>query len=147
MAKQIDYENLKPEDVEGKEIKIKVLKGAFGGQFHCQKCRIIMKRAHADIDLPDGELTLHMEAYKCPKCGREKLSGEQAEKLDQYLTLIDALKNKAKFRFRRAMNFDGNNWFVRFPNELTQEWKKNIESDIVPLTASDYLIHLHKERA
>ena len=145
MAKEIDYEDLKQKDIEEKEIKIKIAKGAFKGPIHCQRCKIRMKKAYMDMDIPDGEITIHMEAYKCPKCGRERLSGDQAEKLDYFMAMVDAIKNRTKFKFRRAMNFDGHNWFVRFPNELTSDWKKKVESDIIPLTASDYLVHLHKE--
>lgn len=144
MVKKIDYENLKPEDIEEKEIKVKVAKGAFKGPIHCQRCKIKMEKIHTDMDIPDGDITIHLEAYKCPKCGRERLSGNQAEKLDYFMAMIDAVKNRAKFKFRRAMNFDGHNWFVRFPNELTHDWKKKVESDVIPLTASDYLIHLYK---
>lgn len=146
MRKKNDYENLKPGDIEEKEIKVKITKGAFKELIHCHKCKIKMKKIHTDMDLPDREITVHMEAYKCPKCGRERLNSQQAEKLDYFMALIDAVKNRAKFKFKRAMNFDGHNWFVRFPNELTHDWKKKIESDIIPLTASDYLVHLRKEK-
>lgn len=145
MTKKIDYESLKPEDIEKEDIKIKIAKGAFKGSISCQKCKIRMKKIASDIDIPDGDITIHIETYKCPKCGVERLSGEQAEKLDYFMTMVDAIKNRAKFKFRRAMNFDGHNWFVRFPNELTYDWKKKVKTDIVPLTTSDYLIHLRKE--
>lgn len=146
MTKEIDYENLRPEDIESEDIELKAAKGAFSGLISCQKCKIKMEKVQTDMDLPDGEITIHLEAYKCQKCGREKLNGKQAEKLDNFMALVDAMKERSGFRFKRAMNFDGNNWFVRFPSELTQNWKKKVEADIVPLTSKDYLIHLRKEK-
>lgn len=145
MTRKIDYENLKQQDFEEEEIKVKIAKGAFKGPISCQRCKIKMKKIHSDMELPDGDITIHIEAYKCPKCGRERLSGDQAEKLDYFMAMVDAIKNRSKFKFSRAMNFDGHNWFVRFPNELTHDWKKKVETDIVPLTTSDYLIHLRRE--
>jgi len=144
MKKKIDYENLKPEDIEERDIELEVSKEAFKCPIRCQTCKISMKKIETDINLPDGDITVHIEAHKCPKCGRERLSGDQAEKLDYFMALVDAIKNRSKFKFKRAMNFDGHNWFVRFPNELTRDLKKKVDSDIIPLTANDYLIHLHK---
>ena len=142
--RKINYENLKPGDLEDKEIKLKVSKKAFSRKLHCHKCKIKMKKTQIDMNIPEADITLHLDAYKCSKCGVERLSGDQAEKLDQLMTLIYAIKEKARFKFRRAMNFDGNSWFVRFPNELTHDWKKKIETDIVPLSSTDFLVHLHK---
>jgi len=141
---KIDYENLKPKDIEKKDINLNVGKEAFKGPAKCTNCRIKMKQINTDVALPGNDITVHIEAYQCPKCKKQRLTGDQAEKLDYFMSLTEALKNKARFKFRRAMNFDGHSWFVRFPNEVTRNWKKKIESDIIPLTNSDYLIRLHR---
>lgn len=141
----MDYENLKPQDIEDKDIRIKISRKAFRGPIKCHRCKIKMKKVYTDMDIPNGDITVHLVAYKCPRCGRESLNGDQAEKLDYFMSLVDALKNKSRFKFKRAMNFDGHNWFVRFPSELTQNWRKKIETDIIPLTSSNYLIRLARK--
>ena len=139
------YENLKLQDLKDEEIKIKLSKKAFKGPLHCPKCNIEMKKIHTDLDLMDDKITIHLEAYKCEKCGRERLSGKQALKLDQITIMIDAMKEKIRFKFERAANFDGRNWFIRFPVEITRDWNKQMVANITPLSQKDFLIHFKKQ--
>lgn len=137
-----DYEQLKQEDIEVRNIKLKIEPDAWKKSVTCQKCNKKMEKTVIDMELPDGEITIHLEGYKCSGCGRERLNGEQAEKLDYLMALLDAVQNRTKWKFTRAMNYDGHNWFVRLPNELTKKWKKKVKSDIIPLTKDSYLLHL-----
>jgi len=139
------YENLKQKDLIGEVIKIKISKNAFKGPLHCLKCNIEMKKIITDLDLMDDNITLHLEAYKCDKCGRERLNGEQATNLDRMMLMIDAMKEKIRFKFERAANFDGRNWFIRFPIEITRNWNRQMMANITPLSQKDFLIHFKKQ--
>src|SRR3989344_5254249 len=105
-----------------------------------------MVKVITDFDIPGGEITLHLEAYRCPKCDREYLSGDQAEKFDNMLILIDAIRHRSKFKFERAANYDGKNWFIRFPNDITKNWDKNKVTDIIPITNEDFFIHVDNKK-
>ncbi|MBS3156736.1 hypothetical protein J4442_01010 [Candidatus Woesearchaeota archaeon] len=143
---KIDYENLKPEDLENEEVELEIDKDAFKGPLICKTCNKKMQNTVIDFDLPGKEVTLHLEAFKCTKCNKESLSGDQAEKFDKMLVLIDALKQKTKFKFERAANYDGKTWFVRFPNDLTKTWDKTMITDIIPITNKDFFIHIKNKK-
>jgi hypothetical protein len=142
----MDYENLKPEDLEDKEIDVKFEKNAFKGPINCKMCNKKMENAILDFELSDKSMTLHLNIYKCSKCHKEHLSGEQAEKFDNMLNLIDVIKKKPKFKFERAANFDGKNWFIRFPTDLTKDWHKKKMTDIIPLNNKDFFIHIKDKK-
>jgi len=140
-----NYENVRLQDLTNEKVKIRISKNAFKNQLHCPKCNIEMKKIITDLDLAESQITLHLEVYKCEKCGRERLNGEQAMKLDQIMLMIDAMKEKIRFKFERAANFDGRNWFIRFPIEVTRNWNKNMIANITPLSTKDFLIHFKKQ--
>ena len=140
---KVNYENLTPESL-GKEVKIKISKKAFKGPLHCPDCNIKMEKIITDMDLPENEVTLHLKAYKCPKCHRERLSGDQAERFDKLMLMMDIMKKNFLFKFERATNFDGKNWFIRFPIEITKTWNKKMIANITPLSQKDFFIHFKK---
>ena len=142
----IDYEDLKPEDLEDTEVQMEIRENAFKSPLFCNRCNRKMGKVLLDFDLPGGDITLHFESYKCSRCKREYLSGEQAEKFDSMLALIDASKQKAKIKFERSANFDGKNWFIRFPTDLTKGWNKGKVSEIVPITNKDFFIHIKDKK-
>lgn len=141
---KINYEKLKSKDLEEKEIQIKITKKAFKGPLHCLNCNTKMKKIITDIDLPENEVTLHLKAYKCSKCGRERLNGDQAERFDKLMLMMDIVKEHTLFKFERATNFDGRNWFIRFPTEITKTWSKKMIANITPLSQKDFFIHFKK---
>lgn len=143
---KMDYEDLRPEDIEDEDIKIEIDKDAFKGPLICTKCNRKMNKVITDFDLPGGEITLHLEVYRCEKCNREYLSGDQAEKFDNMLILIDAIRHRSKFKFERAANYDGKNWFIRFPRDITKNWDKNKITDIIPITNQDFFIHVKNKK-
>ena len=55
------------------------------------------------------------------------------------------MKEKIRFKFERAANFDGRNWFIRFPVEITRDWNKQMVANITPLSQKDFLIHFKKQ--
>lgn len=143
---KLDYETLKPEDLEEGELKIELTEDAFEAPLTCTSCNKKMEKVMIDFELPGREITMHLEAYRCKKCRKEYLSGQQAEKFDAMLSILDAMKQQAKIKFERAANFDGKNWFIRFPSDLTKSWDKHMETEIIPITQKDFLIHLKRDK-
>lgn len=141
-----DYEHVLPEDLEEGEVKLEIEKDAFESIPTCTKCNKGVEKTIVDFDLPGRELTLHLEAYRCKKCHKEFLSGKQAEKFDAMLSLLDAIQHKAKIKFERAANFDGKSWFIRFPSDLTKDWHRKIETDIIPITQSDFFVRIRRDK-
>lgn len=139
----MEFEQLKEEDLEGEEIKLDIAEEAFE-RAYCLKCNKIMKEVRTDFELPGGEYTLHLIASKCTRCGKESLSGNQVEKFQEMLSLMDAIKDKTKIKFERAINHDGKSFFVRFPKEITKNWTPNMTTEIMPIKNNEILIHVHK---
>src|SRR3989344_4296324 len=143
---KINYEDITPKDLEEEEIEVEIAKDAFKGPLACSICNKKMQKAIMDFNLPGRAITLHLEAYKCIECNKEYLSGDQAEKFDNMLILIDAIRHRSKFKFERAANYDGKNWFIRFPNDITKNWDKNKVTDIIPITNEDFFIHVKNKK-
>lgn len=143
---KIDYENLKSGDLTNEEVEIEIDKDAFKGPLTCTRCDKKMKKVIIDFNLPEEPITLHLEAYRCTSCNKEYLSGEQAEKFDALLTLMDAFKQQSRIKFERAANYDGKNWFIRFPIDLTKNWNRKMVTDIIPITTNDFFIHVKNKK-
>lgn len=143
----VPTENLKPEDLTDEEVEIGIDKDAFKGPLTCTRCDKEMRKVSIDFDLPREPITLHLEAYRCTSCNKEYLSGEQAEKFDELLTLLDAFKQQPKVKFERAANYDGKNWFIRFPTDLTKKWNRKMITDIIPISNNDFfIIHVKNKK-
>ncbi|MBI4140400.1 hypothetical protein HY485_01040 [Candidatus Woesearchaeota archaeon] len=138
----MELENLNEADF-GEEVHVDIKEEAFETA-RCTKCNRKMREIITDFELPGRELTLHISASKCQKCGKEMLNGRQAEKFQYMLLLIDAVKDNAKIKFERAMNYDGKSFFIRFPQELTAGWDKDMVTEIMPITNNELVIHVHK---
>lgn len=133
---------LKPEDFE-EEAEFEMEEDAFKAQeLHCDNCNKKMDKVHLDVSIPDTSLTAHLEVFKCSKCGKEYLSGEQAEKLDRALSISRAIAKKGAI-YERAGNFDGSNIFVRFPAQLIKG--KEIKAEITPISTTEYFVHFKKQ--
>lgn len=136
-------EDLKQEDLD-REVKVKIDKDAFKGPLKCNNCNVKMTLLKTSMDLPDADITLHFQVYRCSKCNREYLSGDQAKKLDKLLEFENVIKDKT-LKFERVLNFDGQSFFVRFPNELTKTWTKDLKTEIKALSSTDFFIHIQKK--
>ncbi len=136
---EIDFENIKEEDLE-EEVKFTFSKDAFKDkQLHCDDCGRKMVKSKVLIDIPNTNLKTNMEVYKCLKCNVEYLNGEQAKKFDNILMLVKALSGNG-LKFERSLNNDGNNYLFRFPAQLTKGWEKHQKVNINPLSATDFLV-------
>ncbi len=134
---------LKPEDFS-EEVKFEIDKEAFKAkELHCDNCDKKMARAFLDVDIPNTSLTIHLEVFRCSKCGKEYLSGEQAEKLDRALALTKAIAKKGII-YERASNFDGSNVFVRFPAHMIKSG--NLKAEIIPISGTEYFVNFKKDK-
>jgi len=140
----MEFEKLQQEDLEDEDIRIEIEESAFKRPGFCTTCNKKMRPVITDFQLPGRELTLHLAAYKCPTCGKEVLNEQQAEKFQEMLLLLDAMKDKSKVKFERSVNHDGKSFFIRFPKELTGKWNKKMVTEIMPITSNEMIIHVHK---
>jgi len=135
---------LMPEDFE-EEINFELDGEAFNSkELHCSNCNEKMEKVSLDVDIPDTSLSIHLDAFHCNKCGKEYLSGEQADKLDRALILTKAITRKGVV-YERASNFDGSNIFVRFPAQMIKG--RDIKAEIIPISPMEYLVHFKKKSA
>lgn len=133
---------LTKEDFE-EEIKVKVSEEAFKAkELHCDNCNKKMAKVFLDVALPNTSLIIHLEVFRCEKCGKEYLSGEQAEKLDRALAITKVIAKKGMV-YERAGNFDGSNVFVRFPAQMIKGRK--IKAEIMPLSPTEFFVHFKKK--
>ncbi len=143
----MEFEELKEDDLDNEEITLNIKEKAFEHPAMCVRCKKKMKEIQTDFELPGGELTLHLAASKCLSCGKETLTMKQAEKLQEMLLLIDAVKDKSRLKFERSINHDGKSFFIRFPKEITENWKKNMITEIMPINNNQIIIHVHSKSA
>ena len=135
-------EELIEEDLE-EEADFEIDKDAFKAKaLHCDNCNKNMDKVSLDVDIPDTSLTIHLEVFRCKKCRREYLNGEQAEKLDRALSISKAMTKKGVV-YERAGNFDGSNVFVRFPAQMIKD--KEVRADIIPISPTEYFVHFKKQ--
>lgn len=94
-------------------------KDAFKGPFKCdgEKTRLVSKK----IDI-DGNVFSY-SAWKCRKCGKEYLDSNQAKRMETIWAFEKMLKDDA-LCMERSLNYDGKMFFLRFPKELTKNWRK-----------------------
>lgn len=135
-------EKLTVEDFE-EEIGVKIDKQAFRAKkLYCDSCNRKMDEFLLDVEIPDTQLTIHAKVFRCGKCGREYLNGEQAKKIDRALAISKAI-TKQGFIYERAGNFDGSNIFVRFPAHMIKGG--NVTAEIIPLSPTEFFIHFKKK--
>lgn len=133
---------LTPEDFEQK-IDVKIDKEAFKAkELHCDRCNKKMAKVSLDIAIPDTLLSIHLEAFKCKRCGKEYLNAEQAKKLDRALAISKVIAKKGII-YERAGNFDGSNVFVRFPAQMIKD--DNVKAEIMPLSSNEFFVEFKKK--
>lgn len=78
-----------------KEDRLELDKGAFEvNEGICKDCKEKLIKIVENRSLFSGALTFHIIKLKCPRCGKEYLDLDQAEKYDLLLTLEKASKDK-----------------------------------------------------
>jgi len=99
-----------------------------------------MKKILLEMEIPNSPYCVRFEAFKCSKCEKEFLNSEEAEKLDKILMANKIISDDITV-YERAGNFDGNNYFVRFPSQLTKHFKNKVKAEIRALSSTDFGVH------
>lgn len=88
-----EYEDTPAEELENlEEVKIESDKDAFEvNEGFCKECNERLVKIVENRSILDGAITFHIIKLKCPKCGKEYLDLDQAEKYDFALILERAL--------------------------------------------------------
>ena len=129
-------DDIREEDLV-EEVKFEIDKNAFSGPFKCHgmRTRLISKK----IDV-NGNVFPY-SAWKCRKCKKEFLDSDQAKKLEAIWTIEKMLKGNI-LSMKRSINYDGKMFFLRFPKELTKEWKKGQYADIKFIDANKFIVEV-----
>lgn len=139
------YDKITEKDI-GEEVRFTFGKKAFETEkIFCSKCRVRTKKVEVEIPIPKTALSVRLNTFKCPKCNKEYLNFKEAEKLDRVLVLNSIIRRRG-VNYVRALNFDGDNIFVRFPNELTKGFDKKSKAEIMPLSMNEFLIRIRKQK-
>lgn len=138
-----EMKEIKEEDLLEEVKEFSIASDAFSGPLLCTSCDQSMSKVKIDVKLPDQSLTLHVDAWRCSKCGKEYLSGEQAKKMDLLLEVNKLLGNNTQ-TFNQTLSYDGRNFFIPFPAEVTKSWGEGIQGEIKALSATDFFVHVYK---
>src|SRR3989344_5813460 len=83
---EIDWENLKEEDLEPEEVHFEIAKDAFGDKVpHCFNDHGKMERKLIRTNLIGTPFSARVEGFVCKKCNERLLNGVQAKKLDELM--------------------------------------------------------------
>ena len=86
--KGMDYENIGPDDLTGEEATFEIQLDSKIPAC-CIDCHIKMKSV--EIDVKRGNLIImNVNAYKCPRCGKELLDIETASRIEREFALRHA---------------------------------------------------------
>jgi hypothetical protein len=140
MAPQHKEINLEDVNLDALEVEhFHVRKGAFNpAVVHCEQCGRRLPLRDLDVNVGGG-ISVRLHGFKCPKCGTEYLGLQEAAKLDR-AKLIHHSTSKG-FRLSRRISFDGDNYTLRIPKELTKNVKKR-RIEITPLGANEFLARM-----
>jgi YgiT-type zinc finger domain-containing protein len=133
--KEIDYENIQPEDLTGEEAAFEV-KLEPKAPAYCTDCRIKMEPIK--IDVKRGNIMImNVNAYKCPKCGKELLDVETASRIEREFALRHAEGIKG---YEVKISSDGRNFLIRFPKELSKTLATKKIAKILPVDADEFVV-------
>jgi len=78
-----------------------------------------------------------VEAYKCPKCGKELLDVDVASKLEREFALRHTNEKEAQ---EMKISFDGRDYLIRFPKALSQTLSKKSSAKLLPVSKDEFLL-------
>ena len=120
---------------ELEDVEFKVEKEAFRPKtLTCSKCNIQMKKSEIEINL-EGDISIKVLGFECPKCKKRYLGLEEARKMDKALIVSRIMRNE--FKMERSLSFDGDNFTFRVPKEFTYDVKKR-KVEVIPLGAKQF---------
>lgn len=130
--KELEY--VREEDLIEK-VDFNIDKDAFKGPFICCNKETVKKAKVFSI----RNINFNYEVWHCNECGADYLDSSQGKIFDKIL-IIEKLFNNQLIDLERSVNFDGKTFFVRFPKELTRQWKKRSHAHIKVLGPDEYLV-------
>jgi Zn finger protein HypA/HybF involved in hydrogenase expression len=133
--KEIDYENIQPEDLTGEEVEFEVQLEPRTPAY-CTDCRIKMEPAKIDVKR-GNVMIMNVNACKCPKCGKELLDIETASRIEREFALRHAEEIKG---YEVKISSDGRNYLIRFPKELSKTIATKKIAKILPIDADEFVI-------
>ncbi|MBU0627970.1 MAG: hypothetical protein KKC75_02180 [Nanoarchaeota archaeon] len=119
------------------EVKFEVDKGAFKGPFKCHGMNTKLVSKEMSID---GNVFAY-SVWKCAKCSKEYLDSSQARKMEAIWTFEKMAKDDV-LSMERALNYDGKMFFIRFPKELTKNWKQGDNACIKMIDTKRFLVEV-----
>ncbi len=133
--KEIDYENIQPEDLTGEEVTFDVQLEPKAPAY-CTDC--CLKMEPAKLDVKRGNIMImNVNAYRCPKCGKELLDVETASRLEREFALRHAEEIKG---YEVKISSDGRNYLIRFPKELSKMLATKKFAKILPVDADEFVV-------
>ncbi|NOZ81101.1 MAG: hypothetical protein GXP63_05505 [DPANN group archaeon] len=134
---EFDEEDIKESDILEEIKDVAIDEDAFKGPFHC--CGQLTKKKQKKLTVKGISVTYN--AWVCEKCGETYIEPDESPRLE-YLWLLEKMDDKDIVRFDRSLNFDGSSHFIRFPKELTRNWKKRGKAVIRMLSPKKFLVEI-----
>ena len=129
-------EGIKEEDLKG-EVEF-VVELDRKTPAYCPDCEVEM--IPATINVRRGNiLFLDVDAYKCPKCGKELLDIDVASKLEREFALRHLDEREAE---EMKIVFDGCDYLIRFPKALSQLLLKKSSVKLLPISKDEFLLKI-----
>lgn len=133
--KEIDYENIQPEELTGEEAEFKIELDS-KAHTYCTDCH--MKMEPVKINVKRGDIMImNINAYRCSKCGKDLLDVETASRLEREFALRHAEELKG---YEVKISSDGRNYLMRFPKELSNTLATKKIAKILPVDADEFVI-------
>ncbi len=135
--KEIDYDNIKPKELTGEEAAFEV-KLDSKAPVYCTDCHI--KLEPTKVDVKRGNiLIMNVDAYKCPKCGKELLDVETASRVEREFALRHTEEIKG---YEVKISSDGRNYLIRFPKELSRTLATKKIAKILPIDSDEFVLKI-----
>ncbi len=133
---EVNCEDISDEDLEGEvEFEVELDREA---PVYCTDCDIEM--VPTTINVRRGNIMFFdVEAYKCPKCGKELLDIDIASRLEREFALRHTDEREAQ---EMKISFDGRGYLIRFPKALSQTLSKKSSAKLLPVSKDEFLLKI-----
>jgi len=123
--------------LQGEKMNFTIDKDAFKGPFKCHglKTKLLSKK----IDV-DGNVFSYF-VWECSKCSKEYLDSSQAKRLETIWAFEKMLREDV-LCMERSLNYDGKMFFLRFPKELTKNWRKGENACIKMIDTKRFIVEV-----
>ena len=129
-------EDIKEEDLKG-EVEF-VVELDRKTRAYCPDCEVEM--APTTVNVKRGNILFQdVDAYKCPKCGKELLDIDVASKLEREFALRHLDEREAE---EMKIVFDGRDYLIRFPKALSRIVSKKSSVKLLPISKDEFLLKI-----